>query len=164
MPLLVFLAFAFILRLCLPLHSLHCLLGIQVTWSGFFFQTEVLLHSLRWWCDESVCMLSSNCELLSSTFCLQLARSASFSKEVDSTFPPRRVLGAIIACSSWVRYHSLSSIFQTHLRRTTAHCHWLLIVVNHESWRFSPDSQWSSQMLWNTWSQFRTICWSSQHD
>ena len=88
------------LRLCLSLHSLHGLHGIQVTWSGFFFQTEVLLHSLRWWCDESVCMLSSNCELLSSTFCLQLARSASFSKEIDSTFPPRRVLGAIIACSS----------------------------------------------------------------
>ena len=41
-----------------------------------------------------------------------------------------------------------SKIFQM------AHCHWLLIVVNHESWRFSRDSKWSPQMLWNTWSQF----------
>ena len=77
-------------------------------------------------------------------------------KRVGSAFPLRHLLGAIMIWFSCVWYHSIPSIFQT------AHCQWLLIVVNHESWKLSPDSYWSPQMLWNTWSQFHNICWSSQ--
>ena len=45
-------------------------------------------------------MLSSFCELLPSTVCPWLARSASFSKEISSAFPPRYLLWAIKAWSS----------------------------------------------------------------
>ena len=107
-------------------------------------------------------MLSSICQLLPSTVCPRLARSASFSKEIASAFPLRHLLGTIVAWSSCARYHSPPNIFRTHLKQTVAHCHWLLTVVNYESWRFSPDSRWFSQMLWNAWSQFLNICWSGQ--
>ena len=64
-------------------------------------------------------------------------------------FPLLHSLGAIMAWSSCVLYHSLPNTFQTHLKQTADHYHWLLIVVNHESWRSSPDSQWSSRMSWS---------------
>ena len=64
------LAFALSFRcLCLALHLLHYLRGIQVTWSGFSFQTGVQLDSRRWWCEESICMQSGICELLPSSAC-----------------------------------------------------------------------------------------------
>ena len=77
-------------------------------------------------------------------------------KRVGSAFPLCHLLGAIMVWFSCVRYHSLPNSFQM------ARCQWLPIVVSHESWRFSTDSYWSLQMVWNTWSQFHNICWSSQ--
>ena len=94
---------------------------------------QVQLDSLRWWCEESICMQSGICELLPSTVCPQLVQSAFISKEIGSAFPLLRSLGAIMAWSSCVQYHSLPNTFQTHLKQTADHYHWLLIVVNHES-------------------------------
>ena len=99
-----------------------------------------------WWIDLYE---SGICELLPSTVCPQLVQSAFFSKEIGSAFPLLHSLGAIMAWSSCVLYHSLPNTFQTHLKQTADHYHWLLIVVNHESWRSSPDSQWSSRMSWS---------------
>ena len=56
-------------------------------------------------------MLSSICELLSSTVSPWLARSATFSR-VASVFPLRHLLGAIMVWFLYVQYHSLPKSFK----------------------------------------------------
>ena len=76
-------------------------------------------------------MQSDICKLLPSTVFPQLVQSAFFLRESGSAFPPIHLLGAIMAWSFCVQYHSLPNTSQTHLKQTADHCHWLLIVVNH---------------------------------
>ena len=124
-----------LVRIFLPNRS-SAGLTLVVVWGVDLYAIKYLRTSF-FHCFPLACTI---CNLFKSCFCLPTSPFAWGHN------------GMVFVCS----IPQPSKIFQM------AHCHWLLIVVNHESWRFSRDSKWSPQMLWNTWSQFHNICWSSQ--